>query len=606
MNRANRCLDDVFFYAECTHVNYIIIPFNMIYSVYNIAMYIDTVPNRNSSPTILLRESHREGGKMVKTTIANLTKCPPEAIEALRLALRGVKLIPHEKTLFSIERSIPHGHVQAVLGTMHQLGMDTLLASRPCRERDLVLAMIAQRIINPCSKLATTRLWHTTTLAQELEVEDADANALYDAMDWLLKRQSRIEKKLAKRHLKEGAKVLFDVSSSSYHGHTCVLAVRGYNRDGEKLPSIVYGLLTDSRGCPVAVDVYPGNTGDPTTVPDQVEKLRGRFGLKRVVLVGDRGMLTQTRIKALREHPALGWISALRFTAIRDLAESGVFQPSFFDKKNLAEITSEDYPNERLIVCYNPLLAQDRKRVRDELLAATEKRLQKIVAQVARRTKTPMTADEIGVKVGRIINHYKVGKHFILTIEENLLRFKRNEESIKREVALDGIYIIRTSEKQSELSAEDTVRTYKSLGQVEQAFRCIKSIDLQVRPICHRTEDHVRAHIFLCMLAYYVQWHMKKALSPVLFQDDELDEARWTRDPVAKAKSSENVRAKKCTKVTIDGWPVHSFASLMTDLATRCKNLCRTGEGKTMIRFDQLTEITPFQKHVFDLLDIKP
>ena len=569
-------------------------------------MYIDTVPNRNSPPAVLLRESCREGGKMVKTTIANLSKCPPEAIKALRMALRGVKLVPQGERVFSVERSTPHGHVQAVLGIMRKLGMEALLASRPCRERDLVLAMIAQRIVNPCSKLATTRLWHTTTLAQQLGVEDADANALYDAMDWLLKRQSRLEKKLAKRHLEEGSKVLFDVSSSSYHGHTCVLAVRGYNRDGEKLPSIVYGLLTDSRGCPVAVDVYPGNTGDPATVPDQVEKLREHFGLKRVVLVGDRGMLTQTQIEALREHPALGWISALRFTSIRDLAEKGAFQPSFFDQQNLAAITSEDYPNERLIVCYNPLLAQDRQRTRDQLLTVTEARLQKIAAQVARRTKTLMTAAEIGVKVGKIINHHKMGKHFMLTIKDSLFHFERNQKSIKRESDLDGIYIIRTSEKQSALSAEDTVRTYKSLGQVEQAFRCIKSIDLQVRPIRHRSEAHVRAHIFLCMLAYYVQWHMKKALSPVLFQDDDLDAARWTRNAVTKAEPSESVRAKKSTKTTPDGWPAHSFSSLLIDLATRCKNICRTGEGKTMIRFDQLTEATPFQKHVFDLLGIKP
>lgn len=596
----------VFFYAICTHVNFINSPCNKIYFMYNETMYIDIVPNRNSPPAILLRESHREGGKMVKTTIANLSTCPPEAIEALRLALRGVKLIPQEESLFSIERSTPHGHVQAVLGAMRQLGVDTLLASRPCRERDLVLAMIAQRILKPCSKLATTRLWHTTTLAQELEIEEADSNALYDALDWLLKRQSRIEKKLAARHLEEGANVLFDVSSSSYHGHTCVLAVRGYNRDGEKLPSIVYGLLTDGWGCPIAVDVYPGNTGDPTTVPDQVEKLRERFGLKRVVLVGDRGMLTQTQIKAIREHPALGWISALRFTAIRDLAETGAFQPSFFDKQNLAEITSEDYPNERLIVCYNPLLARDRKRVRDELLTATETRLQKIASQAARRTKTPMTADEIGVKVGKIIDRRKMGKHFILTIKENQLRFERNEKSIQREADLDGIYIVRTSEERSALSAEDTVRTYKSLGQVEQAFRCIKSIDLHVRPIRHRSEAHVRAHIFLCMLAYYVQWHMRKALSPVLFQDDELDASRWTRNAVTKAEPSESVRAKKRSKITPDGWPVHSFGSLLVDLATRCKNICRTGEGKTTIRFDQLTEATPFQIHVFDLLGIKP
>lgn len=542
---------------------------------------------------------------MVKTTIANLSKCPPEAVDALRLALRGVELVP-KQDFFAVERSTPHGHVQAVLGTMRKLGVDALLASRPCRKRDLVLAMIAQRLLEPASKLATTRLWHTTTLARELGVEDADANELYDALDWLLQRQGRIERKLAKRHIEEGAEVLFDVSSSSYHGRTCLLAVYGYNRDGQKLPSIVYGLLSDSAGRPVAIDVYPGNTGDPSTVPDQVEKLRERFGLKRVVLVGDRGMLTQTRIDALRDYPGLGWISALRFTAIRDLAEAGAFQPSLFDTQNLAEITSEDYPGERLVACYNPLLAEDRKRTREELLIATETRLEKIAGEVARRTKKPMTADEIGVKVGKIINRHKVAKHFELTIEDNLLRFERNEESIARETQLDGIYIIRTSESADALSAEDTVRTYKSLGQVEQAFRCMKSIDLQVRPIRHRTDAHVRAHIFLCMLAYYVQWHMRKALSPVLFQDDELEGARWTRDAVAKAEPSRSARTKKSAKQTDDGWPVHSLRTLLSELGTRCKNTCRAGEAKHIIRFEQLTEASPFQEHVFGLLELMP
>ena len=568
-------------------------------------MHIDIVPNRNSQPTVLLRETHREGGKVVKTTIANLSKCPPEAIAALRLSLRGVELVP-KGDLFSIERSLPHGHVQAVLGLMRKIGMDKLLASRPSRERDLLMAMIAQRMLGSCSKLATTRLWHTTTLAQELDVEDADANALYDVLDWLLKRQPRIEKKLAKRHLKEGATVLFDVSSSSYHGRTCELAVRGYNRDGEKLPSIVYGLLTDDAGRPVAVDVYPGNTGDPSTVPDQVEKLRERFGLQHVVLVGDRGMLTQAQIDVLRKYPGLGWVSALRFTAIRDLAEAGAFQPSLFDEQNLAEITSEDYPGERLVVCYNPLLAKDRKRTRKELLAVTEARMGKIEAEVARRTKTPMSADEIGVKVGKIINRHKVGKHFTLTIRDNVLRFERNEESIRREADIDGIYIVRTSESGDALSAENTVRTYKSLGQVEQAYRCMKSIDLQVRPIRHRSEAHVRAHIFLCMLVYYVQWHMRKSLSPVLFQDDELDDIRWSRDAVARAEPSESAKAKKRSKKTAEGWPVHSLHSLLADIATRCKNTCRVGEGKTELRFSQLTELTPFQAHVFDLLGIEP
>jgi len=566
-------------------------------------MYIDIVPNRKSPPAILLRESKRVGKKVVKTTIANLSGCPLEAIKAFRLALRGMEMVPR-KGFFHIERSVPHGHVQAVLGMMRHLGMDQLLASRPCRERDLVMAMIAQRIVNPCSKLATTRLWNETTLAQELKVGSADADELYDALDWLLDRQSRIEKKLAKRHLEEGAKVLYDVSSSSYHGRHCILATYGYNRDGEKLPSIVYGLLTDGDGRPVAVDVYPGNTADPKTVPDQVNKLREQFGLGRVVLVGDRGMLTQTQIETLKKYPGLGWISALRFSAVRNLAEANAFQPSLFDRYGLAEISSEVYPGERLMVCYNPLLAKDRKRKREELLTATESNLMKLAAQVTRRTKTPMAADEIGVRVGKIINRHKMGKHFILTIKDNLLCFERDAVSIQREAYSDGIYIVRTSCSRKMLSAEDTVRTYKSLQQVEQAFRCIKSLDLQVRPIRHRTENHVRAHIFLCMLAYYVQWHMRKALSTVLFQDDELDVDRWTRDAVAKAEPSQTAKAKKLTKETPEGWPVHSFDTLLRNLATRCRNTCRTGEGKTMIQFDQLTELTPFQTHVFKLLEL--
>ena len=540
---------------------------------------------------------------MVKTTIANLSKCPPEAVAALRMALRGAEMVPKGE-LFHIERSLPHGHIQAVLGVMRRLGMDEVLSSRPCRERDLVLAMIAQRLVNSCSKLAATREWQSTTLAQELNVQDADSDALYDALDWLVKRQPRIEKKLAQRHLAEGSKVLFDVSSSSYHGRCCVLATFGYNRDGEKLPSIVYGLLTDGEGRPIALDVYPGNTADPTTVPDQVDKLRERFGLDRVVLVGDRGMLTQTQIDTLKDYPALGWISALRFSCVRDLAEAGAFQPSLFDRYDLAEISSEDFPGERLMVCYNPLLAEDRQRTRKELLAATEKALGKLVAQVARRTKTPMKDAQIGFKAGKIINCHKMSKHFVLKIEDDLLAFERNPETIRREADIDGIYIVRTSERADVLSAENAVRTYKSLGQVEQAFRCMKSIDLQVRPIRHRTEAHVRGHIFLCMLAYYVQWHMRKALSSVLFHDDELDADRWTRHAVAKAEPSQSVKVKKRTKTTTDGWPVHSLGSLLNDLATRCRNTCRSGDGTATIRFDQLTEPTPFQRHVFELLKI--
>ena len=567
-------------------------------------MYIDIVPNRNSPPAILLRETRRVGKRFVKRTVANLSACPLEAIEALRLALKGIPLVPAQST-YAVERSLPHGHVEAVLGMMRKVGMDTLLASRPCRERDLVMAMIAQRLVDPCSKLATTRQWHATSLAAELNVADADENELYRALDWLLKRQERIERKLAQRHLAEGARVLYDVSSSSYHGHTCPLAARGHNRDGEKLPCIVWGLLADAGGRPVAVQVYEGNTGDPSTVADQVEKLRDRFGLSRVVLVGDRGMLTQARIAELKNHPQLGWISALRSEAIQELVEQGAVQLSLFDEQNLAEITSDLYPGERLMVCHNPLLAEDRKRTRGELLDATEKELARIAADVKRRTKTPFTAAEIGVKVGKVMNRFKVGKHFVLDIQDGQFTFARNAERIEREARLDGIYIIRTSEAAPDLGAEDTVRAYKSLGQVEQAFRCIKSLDLRIRPIHHRTADHVKAHIFLCMLAYYVEWYMRKALASVLFEDEELDAARWSRDPVAKAQPSETLQQKKRTKQTPDGWPVHSFHSLIDELATRCKNTCRVGQGKDAARFTTLTEPTDFQQHVFGLLGLR-
>jgi len=568
------------------------------------AMYIDTVPNRHSPPAILLRKTVRIGKRTVKKTVANLSQCPAEAIEALRLALKGIALVPAQEA-FAVERSVPHGHVEAVLGVMRRLGMDTVLSSRPCRERDLVMAMVAQRLLDPCSKLATTRQWHATTLAAELEVGDADEDELYAALDWLLSRQERIEGKLAKRHLEEGARVLYDVSSTSYHGHTCPLALRGHNREEEKLPCIVWGLMTDGAGRPVAVETYAGNTGDPATVPDQVEKLRARFGLERVVLVGDRGMLTDARIEALKEHPQLGWISALRSEAIQALVEQGAVQLSLFDTQNLAEITSDLYPGERLMVCHNPLLAEDRARTRLELLDATEKELARIAADVKRRTHKPYQAAEIGVKVGRAINRFKVAKHFVLDIQDGHFTFARNLESIAREQRLDGIYVIRTSEAAPRLGAQDTVRAYKSLGQVEQAFRCLKRLDLRIRPIHHRTVDRVKAHVLLCMLAYYVEWHLRKALAPVLFEDEELDNARWTRDPVAKAQPGETVRKKKRNKHTADGWPVHSLQSHMNELATRCKNTCRAGQGKNVARFTTLTEPTDFQRHVFGLLALR-
>jgi len=395
-------------------------------------MYIDTVPNRNSRPAVLLREGWREGGKICKRTLANLTEWPAHKVELLRRLLRDEPLLAPEDA-FTIERSLPHGHVEAVLAMIRQLGVDTLLGAKRSPERDLVVAMIVERLIYPCSKLATTRLWHSTTLAQELGVEEADEEGLYAALDWLLERQERIENKLAARHLREGGQVLYDVSSSYYEGHTCPLMQFGHNRDGKRdLPIVVYGVLTDAEGRPVAVEVYPGNTADPSTVPDQVETLKGRFGLERVVLVGDRGMLTQTQIDTLRAYPGLGWISALRNEKLRQLAEEGVLQLSLFDVQNLAEIQSPSFPDERLVACFNPLLAQERRRKRGELLAATEAALTKIQREAQRRTKTPLRAEEIGQKVGRVIARHKMGKHFDLTIGDGQFRFARRSEAIRR------------------------------------------------------------------------------------------------------------------------------------------------------------------------------
>lgn len=569
-------------------------------------MYIDIVPNRNSRPAILLRKAKRVGGKIVKTTLENLTDWPQEKISSLQALLRGETLVPRASA-FTIEKTTPHGHVEAVMGMIKKLRLETLISADRSRQRDLIIAMLVQRLIHPCSKLATTRLWHSTTLAEELSVEDADSDELYSALDWLVERQPGIEKKLAKRYLTEGSLVLYDVSSSYYEGHTCPLVAYGHNRDGkEGMPIIVYGVMTDHEGRPLAVEVYPGNTGEPSTVAEQIEKLRGRFSLSKLVLVGGRGMLTQTRIDTLSEYPGIGWISALKSRRIRKLVEEGALQMSLFDARNLAEITSEDYPGERLIACMNPLLAEERRRKREDLLADTEKYLLKIAAEVKRRSKRPLTESEIGVKVGKVLNRYKVGKHFTLTIADGLFQWERNTASIEREAKLDGIYVIRTSEPKDKISADDTVRHYKSLSQVERAFRCLKGIDIMIRPIRHSTEDHVRAHVFLCMLAYYVEWHMRKALAPVLFDDEQLDELRMSRDPVAAAMSSLSAKQKKKTQMTEDGYPVHSFDTLLEELGTRCRNRCRINLGGDSHVYHETTEFTPFQKRVFQLLDLFP
>ena len=567
-------------------------------------MYIESVPNRNSPPAVLLREAWREGKRIRKRTVANLTDWRKEKVEALRRLLRNEPLIA-PKEAFAIEQSLPHGHVEGVLGTIRKLGLDRLISPTRCRERDLVVAMVVERLMHPCSKLATTRLWHNTTLAEELGVSDANEDDLYEAMDWLLAKQEGIEEKLAARHLSEGALVLYDVTSSYYEGRSCPLARFGHDRDGKKgRPIIVYGLLTDGAGRPVAVEVYPGDTGDPSTVPDQAEKLRHRFGLSHLVLVGDRGMLTETQVEKLRAYPGLGWISALRSAAIRDLVESGSLQMSLFDQKDLAEIRSPEFPSERLVACFNPLLAEERKRKRRALLEATEKELERISKQVARRTKKPLEKDEIGKKVGKVIDRFKVGKHFMVTIEEHRFSFVRNEEKIRREEALDGIYVIRTSEPAERLSAEDAVRSYKNLTQVERAFRSLKGIDLLVRPIWHHTEGHVRAHIFLCMLAYYVEWHMRKALAPLLFDDEELDGNRKKRDPVKPAQASASAKKKKSLRLTSEGLIVQSFDTLLMELGTRCRNRCRIKSGPKSPAFYQLTEKTPLQERAFQLLGL--
>jgi len=570
-------------------------------------MYVETVPNRNSPPAILLREAWRDGTTIHKRTLANISDWPKTRIENLRRVLRD-ELLVSPRDLFKIERTTPHGHVEAILGTIRKLGLDAIIASKPCRERDLVMAMIAERLIHPCSKLATTREWNSTTLAEELSVQHANEDDLYDAMDWLLARKQRIENKLAKHHLAEGSMVLYDVSSSYYWGRTCPLAHFGHDRDGKKgLPIIVYGVLTDTDGRPIAIEIYQGNTGDSTTVSDQIDKLRKHFGLARVVIVGDRGMLTQPQIDQIKELPEMGWITALTSVAVRSLITKGALQLSLFDEKNLVEISSPDYPGERLMACYNPLLDDERGRKRRELLDATDKGLAKIGKEVARRKKKLLAESAIAFKVGKVLGRYKMGKHYTYKIGNGTFQWARNEESIKQESKLDGIYVVRTSEPKERLSAEDTVRSYKNLSQVERAFRCLKGIfDILVRPIRHRTAERVQAHFFLCMLSYYVEWHMRRALAPILFEDEELIADRKRRDPISPAKPSESVKQKKATHQTEDGLPIHSFETLMDALATRCRVTNKIKSDEMALAFNELPDPTPIQAKAFELLGLLP
>lgn len=651
-------------------------------------MHIDIVPNRRSRPAVLLRESYREGKKVRKRTLANLSKLPMGQVELIRSVLRGEKLAPVEEVFEIVENgSRHHGHVDAVLVAMKRLGFQRLIATRPSRERSLIVAMVAVLIVESQSKLATSVWWHTTTLPETLGVGDADEDDLYAAMDWLLEHQDHIEKKLAARHLDNKGMALYDLTSSYFEGVTCPLAALGHNRDGKKGKlQVNYGLLTDDRGCPISVSVFKGNTGDPKTLLPQVNKVRENFGIEELVMVGDRGMITKKQIKALRDIEGIDWITALRPGPIKKLLESGTLQMGLFDERNLFELTHPDFPKERLVACRNPELAKRRAEKRKSLLEATVKELEKvrlmvrrgrlygkddisvqvckilekyrigkhykldirddgfdfkideraIAAEVARvsvsdhglaeqrlaRRKKHMEAiakqlqkvrqriergrlygaDVIGVRVGKVVNKYRVGKHLKLDIQDDRFDFEINKEKVTAEAALDGIYIVRTSLTQERMSADDTVRSYKQLSLVERAFRAFKTLDLKVRPIRHRLVNRVRAHIFLCMLAYYVQWHMVEAWRPLLFCDED-QEAKSTRDPVAPAKRSVAALRKVHTKRLDDGSRVYSFRTLLSHLSTIVRNKCRrVGAGPDEHTFDMDTTPNSTQRKALELL----
>lgn len=564
-------------------------------------MYIDFVPNRGSKPAILLRESIRDGKRIKKRTIANLSALTLEQAEAIRLALKGGQLAPVDGR-FDCILSLPHGHVEAVRIAMRRLGFDKLIDGKASRERDLVVAMVAGRIIAPeASKLAMTHAWADTTLAEDFSVADPHEDELYAAMDWLIERQDKIEKRLARRHLKEGGLVLFDLTSSSFEGVTCPLAKIGYSRDGKPgTLQVNYGLLTDARGCPVAVSVFEGNAADPKTLLPQVETVRDRFGIASMVMVGDRGMISNVQIEAMRTMEGVDWITALKSGAIARLADRGQLQPDLFDERNLISFTSEDYPGERLVACRNPELAKLRAAKRQDLIAATERELQK-VADMAASGKL-LGRDKIGVRIGKVIGKYKVGKHFELDIQEAALSFSVNEKRVAAEAALDGLYVIRTSAAEAEMSAQAAVLNYKRLAEVERAFRTLKGVDLKVRPIRHRLESRVKAHILLSMLAYYVQWHLAEAWKPLLFADEApTDEAR-ERDPVAPAGRSAAALAKAQSRRLADGTPALSFRGLLTHLATIVSNSMRPKDAKPgMGTFTLTTEANPKQRQALDL-----
>lgn len=548
--------------------------------------------------THLLRRSYRQGGKVKNETVGNLSHLPPDLIELIKRRLSAPEQRFVSTQDLELQRSLPHGHVQAVLAMMRKLGMAGVLEPAASRQRDLVLAMIAARVLEPASKLATTRLWQESTLALELGVQDADEDELYRSLDWLLARQEKIEKRLAKRHLQAGGLVLYDLSSSYVEGRHCRLARIGYSRDGKRGSlQIEYGLITDERGRPVAVEVFEGNTADPATVAGQVGKLKQSFKLSELVLVGDRGMLTSARIESLEQVPGLAWISTLRSPQIRALAESGSLQLSLFDERNLAEISDPAFPGERLVVCRNPRLAEERQRKREDLLRATEALLAPIREQVAEGKLKG--AAQIGLKVGKVIDRYKVGKHFEVAISEGALKLSRKQPEIEAEAALDGIYVLRTSVPAERLDAEAVVRSYKLLVKVERAFRSFKSIDLQVRPIHHYSDDRVRAHILLCMLAYYVRWHLEQAWAELLFKDEEPPLAE---DPVAPARRSPAALRKASTQQLPDGSPVHSWRTLLATLRTLTRNRVLPKGAPAAAAFEMVASPTPLQAKALALI----
>jgi hypothetical protein len=561
-------------------------------------MHVSTTTRRSGDreyTATLLRRSYRQDGKVKKETLANLSHLPPPAIDAIRRVLAGETLVNAEDA-FEIERSLPAGHVNAALAMARRLELPKLLDRSTCRERDLCMAMILGRVICPGSKLGTVRTLGQSTLASELGVQSADEDDLYAAMDWLLERQDAIEDRLAARHLRDGEMVLYDVSSSYFEGRTCPLAKLGYSRDGKSgLPQIIYGLLCDTDGRPVAVDVFTGECHDDKTLPSQITKCKDRFGLSRIVVVADRGMVTKANIELLSTTDGVDWITALKAPTIKKLARTGVFQPSLFDEQNLGEITDvAEFPGERLIVCRNPLVGSQRARKREDLLAATETDL----AQIAHRVDhgTLLGADQIGLAVGPALKRYRMRKHFQITITDTTFTYTRNTDTINAEAALDGFYILRTSLTQSDLAVGDVVRAYKNLEQAERAFGSLKGPDLQIRPIHHRLEDRVRAHVLICTLGYYLTWHLKAAWKPLLFTDEH---PPVSPDPVAKAVRSTSAQQKAQTKQTSTGQPAHSYRTLLAELATQTRNTTRlAGSAST---FEKLTQPTALHAEALEL-----